>query len=99
MAAGAYSLTTGYPKRQGDQWLICGTLTADDTERAFAILSTKYVITGGEIVPQEKCQAFRVEFNENASATATNGTIAVQANSGKPDETVECYFTLYAVGG
>jgi hypothetical protein len=81
MAAGDISRDTGMPVPIGGGLMaLTGTVQADDTYRAFALLPTTSYIMSCHLQDTTGTGRTEVDANVNASGTATNGTIAVAAN-------------------
>ena len=94
MAAGDITRDSGFPRPMGNLWMMCGTLEADDTLRAFAICGTNCRILSGVVINQDGTSGARLMLNQNASATETNGTISVDNATASTDT---FYYTLYYV--
>lgn len=79
MAAGDFTLTDVSLASSGNHFRVSGTLEADATKRAFAVLPNSYIIPGTfSIYGTADAASVEVDVNENASGTATNGTVAIE---------------------
>ena len=77
MAAGDFTLDTGSPRQVSNYWELTGTLEVDDTLRAFALASTKSRLLSFQLNDADGTGSAQARINEDASGTATNGTVAV----------------------
>jgi hypothetical protein len=80
MAAGDLTRDTGSPMAVGNMWLLTGTMEVDTTLRAFALGGTKVYVHSVTFAGEDDALACKCGLNQNASAVATNGTVAVQSN-------------------
>jgi hypothetical protein len=96
MAAGAFTVTNTSLASNGNRRSISGTLEADSTKRAFAILPKRYIIPGTFIIyGKADAASIEVDVNENASGTATNGTVAIEV----PEHLASTTLHLKDLGG
>lgn len=85
VTAGSISYDEGMPLRSGNRFVVHGILGANATQSAYAITGTKSrllsaaLTTGDNGATDQADSAVQGILNENASGTATNGTIAVDA--------------------
>jgi len=80
MAVGDITRDAGFPVLVGDKWLLCGTMEVNTVLTAFALGGTKTYVHSVVFAGEDDALAMQCKLNENASATATNGTIAAQSN-------------------
>jgi hypothetical protein len=80
MAAGDITRDTGSPTQSGNVWVLKGTVEVDDTKRAYALTSTKSTLLDVMIVDEDGVGSIQVQLNQDASGTATNGTVALMGN-------------------
>ena len=80
MAAGDITRDTGSPGRQGNAWLLTGTIEVDDTYRGFALTDTKSRLISCMVVDEDGAGSQEVDLNVNGAGTATNGSIGVVGN-------------------
>jgi len=79
MAAGDMTLD-GYPKQDGNVWVLTGVIEVDDTKRAFALTGTGGTLIDCMVVDEDGVGSAQVQLNVDASGTAVNGTAAVMGN-------------------
>ncbi len=87
MAAGDITRDTGGVRRSGNLWESTGSIEVDDTKRAYALTGTTQVIIDCMLIDEDGVGSAQLALNQNASGTATNGTIAVMGNH----QSVETY--------
>jgi hypothetical protein len=87
MAAGDITRDTGFPRQLGNVWVLTGTIEVDDTKRVYALCGTGCYLYDCFVVEEDGVGVAQVRVNEDASGTATNGSIAVMGNH----QSVETY--------
>ena len=80
MAVGDIAYDANGAQLQGSRWVVTGTMEVDTTLRAFAIGNTNTYVHDVMFTGEDDALAIQCILNENASAVATNGTVAVQSN-------------------
>ena len=80
MAIGDITRDSNSPFVVGDHVLLTGTIECGDTLTAYAIAGTGVYILGCTLEHEDGVGSAEVKLNQDASATTTNGTIAVYAN-------------------
>jgi len=63
----------------GHRWVVEGQAEIDTTRRAFAIGGTGSFVHTFNGWSDDDAALFEVDLNENASATATNGSVAIMS--------------------
>lgn len=81
MAAGDITRDTGMPVAiGGGLMMLTGTIQADNTYRAFALLGTTSYIVNCGLDDESGSGSAEIDVNKNASGTTVNGTVAVAGN-------------------
>lgn len=80
MAAGDISRDAGSPVRQGNQWLLTGTIEVDNTERVFALGGTGIQLVDVVLQDTDGVGTAWKRINENVAGTTVNGSISVRGN-------------------
>jgi len=85
VTAGDIEYDTGGIVREGNRHVVHGQIGADTTLRAFAITDTNSRLVAAQLTVADNAADAPTTvmgiINENASSTATNGTIAVDAGA------------------
>lgn len=63
----------------GHRWIVEGQAEIDTTRRAFALSGTGGYVHTFQGWSDDDAALFEADLNENASATATNGTVAIMS--------------------
>ncbi len=80
MAAGDFTRDSGFPRQQGNMWLLSGTMEVDDQRRAFALTDTNSYLLGVQLVDEDGVGTAGAQLNVDASGSAQNGSTAVIGN-------------------
>lgn len=80
MAAGDLTRDSGFPRQQGNLWVLSGTMEVDDTRRAFALTDTNSRLFNLQLVDEDGVGTAGVQLNVDAGGSAQNGTAAVIGN-------------------
>lgn len=80
MAAGDITYDTTPVTVMGNTYVLNGSIEVDDTNRTYALLSTKSRILHCSLIDEDGSGAMECRINSNAAGTATMGSIAVNGN-------------------
>jgi|TARA_R110000787_G_scaffold174228_1_gene286839 hypothetical protein len=82
MALGDFTVTQNLLSLTGAHTAVSGTAEVSGTKTAFALIPTGYIVPGSfKIYGKDNAGSVEVDANEDASGTATNGTVALQSTT------------------
>lgn len=91
--AGTSTIDEGFPRQQGNLWMLCGTLEVTNTETQFDICGTGCRLVACFVMDQDGVGYGRVRLNHDGSSEV-NGSIAVDGSNAGPET---FYYTAWYV--
>ena len=89
--AGTHTVDSGFPRQQGNLWMLCGTLEVTNSEQQFAVCGTGCRLVAGFVMDQDGVGYARFRLNHDGSSEV-NGSIAVDGSEAGPET---YYYTVW----